>query len=243
MKSFTIVANSIVTLTALIQLCAATPIELSGQLRVRQAAQSGATSIDFQPTGIPVIPVVPSAAQTTGAYPTFAEPLPVPSSQPTAASSPSTTYTIQAGDTFSYIAAKFGTSVSALEVANSGLTPNNLQIGTLILIPRNFAARSVASVHIIQAGDTFSSVATQLGISVAALESANPSLNPTDLQIGDEIVIPGNVTATGPNLVIPVVNITSREDGKAVEGQAQSTEQGITFLSTIFGRFISKSQQ
>ena len=44
-------------------------------------------------------------------------------------------YTIQSGDTFNAIAAKYGTTAAALEAANPGMTPTDLQIGANMVIP------------------------------------------------------------------------------------------------------------
>lgn len=129
-------------------------------------------------------------------------------------SASTSTYTIVAGDTFTAIAAKFGTSVAALEAANPGVSPTGLQIGQQISIPSgtsNIPAPAptpqpqptpvpptpVPSIgtYVIQAGDTFTSIAAKLGTTVAALESANPTLTPTNLQIGASIVVP---SSTGP---------------------------------------------
>ena len=231
MKSFTIAKNSIIAFAAFIQLCIATPIELSAHIWARQAAPSSAAqSIAFQTSTILFSSAEPSTAQHTMAQPTFA---PIPSSQPTASSSSSTTYIVQAGDTFSYIAAKFGTSVAAIETANPALTANDLQIGAPVLIPRNFAARSVASTYIIQAGDTFGSIAAQLGTTVAALEGANPSLSPTDLQIGDEIVVPDDFTSPGNGTASGNSNSTLVPKSLAARSSASTyfVQAGDTFAS------------
>jgi LysM repeat protein len=104
-----------------------------------------------------------------------------------------TTYQIQAGDTFSSIAAKLGTTVAALEQANPSVNPNNLQVGQVIQLAQS------ASTYTIIAGDTFSTIAAKLGTTVAALEAANPNVSPTDLQIGAQISIPSSsVPATSP---------------------------------------------
>lgn len=44
-------------------------------------------------------------------------------------------YTIVSGDTFSSIAQAHDTTVAAIEAANPGVTPNNLQIGQIINLP------------------------------------------------------------------------------------------------------------
>jgi LysM repeat protein len=105
-----------------------------------------------------------------------------------------TTYTVQAGDTFSTIAAKLGTTVAALEAAYPGVNPSNLQIGQVIQLSQS------ASTYTIVAGDTFSSIAAKLGTTVAALEAANPNVSPSGLQIGAQISIPsGSVPTPAPS--------------------------------------------
>ena len=46
-----------------------------------------------------------------------------------------TAYTIQENDTLYGIARKFNTSVNRIIIANSGINPNNLQVGSSIIIP------------------------------------------------------------------------------------------------------------
>ncbi|MDD6308956.1 MAG: M14 family metallopeptidase [Clostridia bacterium] len=50
-----------------------------------------------------------------------------------------TYHTIQSGDTFFRLAKQFYTTVSAIETANPTLTPENLPVGTRIIIPYGFA--------------------------------------------------------------------------------------------------------
>jgi murein DD-endopeptidase MepM/ murein hydrolase activator NlpD len=45
--------------------------------------------------------------------------------------------------------------------------------------------------YIVQSGDTLSGIARQFGVSLEALEAANPSLDPAILRIGRALVIPG----------------------------------------------------
>ncbi|KAL8840885.1 MAG: hypothetical protein Q9170_001149 [Blastenia crenularia] len=50
----------------------------------------------------------------------------------------------------------------------------------------------------IQSGDTFWSIAHKLGISVDALQAANPGVSPTSLQIGQTIHLPGHGKPSNP---------------------------------------------
>ncbi|HNX04574.1 MAG TPA: LysM domain-containing protein [Opitutales bacterium] len=45
-------------------------------------------------------------------------------------------------------------------------------------------------VHAIQAGDTFSSLSKQYGVSVASIQEANPGVDSSHLKIGQQVVIP-----------------------------------------------------
>lgn len=51
-------------------------------------------------------------------------------------------------------------------------------------------ATARGQVYVVQAGDTFSSIAAQFRLSAAALETANPGASPADLQVGQSILIP-----------------------------------------------------
>ena len=56
-------------------------------------------------------------------------------SQPAPSPSPMNTYTVKAGDTLSAIAARFGTTVSAIVAANHITNPNVISVGLVLQIP------------------------------------------------------------------------------------------------------------
>ncbi len=62
----------------------------------------------------------------------------------------------------------------------TGTAPPTVAPGTL----------SDDGIYTIQSGDTFSSVAKKMGVSLSQLIAANPTANPNSLQIGQKIVIP-----------------------------------------------------
>jgi len=112
-------------------------------------------------------------------------------------------YTIQAGDTYSSIAPKFGVTVKALQVANPGVDPAKLQIGKKIVIPApalNAPGASGASTMVdtasgettytVKSGDTLGKLATQFHTTVKAIQSAN-SLTDTRIKVGQKLKIPG----------------------------------------------------
>ena len=111
----------------------------------------------FRPVSVPPPPTatptatatsIPTATRTLEPTitltPTPIPPTPTPTSTPTRTptSTPTVTptpefliYTVQAGDNFSGIALRFGTSVAVIEAANPGVSSNSLQIGQQIRIP------------------------------------------------------------------------------------------------------------
>ena len=111
-------------------------------------------------------------------------------------------YTIRAGDTFFLLAQRFGTTASAIQAANPGVDPNNLQIGQVICIPTAAPGPPPTPscpngfLYTIRAGDTFFLLAQRFGTTAAAIQAANPGVDPNNLQIGQVICIP--TVAPGP---------------------------------------------
>ena len=87
---------------------------------------------------IPYTTRTPSATleQPEGLVVSFETPLPSPT--PFA-------YEVQAGDTLSEIAERFGVSLDALTAVNPGISPNSMSIGTTLNIPSNPANPTGAS--------------------------------------------------------------------------------------------------
>lgn len=75
----------------------------------------------------------PSPSPTPAA--TAAPTAPPPTAAPTPAATPQRTYVVQAGDTLALIAQQFGVSVSSIQVANGIEDPNEIVIGTVLVIP------------------------------------------------------------------------------------------------------------
>src|SRR5512138_3861912 len=60
-----------------------------------------------------------------------------------------------------------------------------------------FAQQASGPVYIVQSGDTLYNIALRFNISVNDLIAANPSVNPNDLAVGQQLVIPGLEGVTG----------------------------------------------
>lgn len=103
-----------------------------------------------------------------------------------------TLYTIRPGDAFYNLAPRFNTTISALQAANPGVNPNNLQIGQVICIPVPPTPGTCPGgfFYTILAGETLYGLARRYGIAVQALIAANPGIDPGRLQVGQRICIP-----------------------------------------------------
>ena len=115
-------------------------------------------------------------------------------------------YTVRAGDSFSAIAggvdAASGVTYQAIEAANPGTPANALQVGQVILIPA--ADGSGTALHYtVRPGDSYAALADALeacaGLTVSALEAANPTVTPTDLQIGNVLAVPATGETSQPD--------------------------------------------
>jgi LysM repeat protein len=137
------------------------------------------------------------------------------------------TYVVDAGDTVDSIAARCGTSASAIYAANPGIS-GTLYTGQVLMLPGsnasvpstpipantitatvnnyntynyyNYPAASSSSngTYIVQPGDSFSSIASRYGLSVQQLWAANPQiLNINYIYAGQVIYIP-NYSGNAP---------------------------------------------
>ena len=133
----------------------------------------------------------------------------VPADPAQAAPAPSSggggSYTVQAGDTLSGIAANAGVSMSSLAAAN-GLDPNAfLLTGTVLSLAGGSAAAPAAAApasgpapqgaYTVRAGDTLGNLANQTGVSMAAMAAMN-GLDPNGLLLeGTVLKLPGGAPA------------------------------------------------
>ena len=69
--------------------------------------------------------------------------------------------------------------------------------------------------HVIKRGDTLFSVAARYGSSVMAIQTANPDLNPLNLQIGDRITVPFSFSVVPNNISFSSVLMEFVADGLA----------------------------
>ena len=127
--------------------------------------------------------LVPQPPQPTqahlGASKTSAPPK-IPSEPASGPASP-TLYRVSWGDTLWSIATKYGVSIDCLMRANH-LTSDLIYANTELIIP---------AVHVVQPGDTLTTLASQFRVTPRAIKQLNPQLH-TPLTVGETIAIPCN---------------------------------------------------
>lgn len=145
-------------------------------------------------------------------------------------------HVVKANETLSHIASFYQVTVQNIVSLNNLANPNKLQIGQTLLIPKkdvNLANVPTTSnnpsptpnetqmeKYVIKAKDTFSSIARIHGISSEAIITANQTINPNSLQIGQVI----NLPVSTQNL-----SLASRSDDErtreSTEAEAEASEQ------------------
>jgi LysM repeat protein len=120
-------------------------------------------------------------------------------------------YRVRAGDTLSGIASRFHVSLSAIERANPAVhNPNLIYVGENLNIPGDTFHPAPAPApkpapkpassgsYTVRSGDTMSGIASRFGVSLGALEHANPQVrNPNVISIGERLNIPGHTGNVG----------------------------------------------
>ncbi len=109
------------------------------------------------------------------------------------------TYTVEAGDTLSAIARRYGVTVEEIMSANGLTDPNRIYVGDQLVIPR--LDDSGQTIHTVQAGESLSIIARRYGVTVEALAAANGLSSPDSLSAGQRLIVPGgSAAAADPGL-------------------------------------------
>ena len=129
------------------------------------------------------------------------------------------TYVVEVGDTLSSIAARYNVKPGTLIEVNNILDPNNLTVGTPLLIPGYVSPAGETSdstagtsdgteagatgatpggaaagdevVHVVQPGESLGQIAAEYGVDPVALADANNITNGNLIRVGQRLVIPG----------------------------------------------------
>ena len=114
-------------------------------------------------------------------------------------------YTWQAGDTLQSVAHQAGTTVQAMQLTNPDVDFSAIAIGTEICLPSQSYTCVSGMAYSVRAGETFTSIAADFGISTFELAERNPGVDPNALTVGQVICVPfmtgsaGGTGSTGGN--------------------------------------------
>lgn len=127
-------------------------------------------------------------------------------------------YTVQANDTISGIARKFGVTQSTIVQNNDFLDPKKLKPGMVLKIPS-----ADGLLHIVQKGETLEGISKKYEIEMGKILTQNQMQPGSVLAAGHELVIPGAKKAPPPP---PEPVLVASRNGKATGGGAAAAVKG-----------------
>jgi LysM repeat protein len=129
----------------------------------------------------------------------------------------SATHVVQPGETLFSISQTYGVTVSALSDANGLLNPAQIFAGQELALPGSpttadsgYAPAETTSTHVVQPGETLSSIARQYGLSPWVIAQVNNISNPSLLYGGQVLTIPA-ASALSPTAASPAPASADRE--------------------------------
>jgi LysM repeat protein len=115
-------------------------------------------------------------------------------------------HVVRAGEHLTGIARRYGTTIGAIARANGIANPSYLRVGQRLSIPGSAGPAPAAAapaaatpiVHVVAPGETLSGISLRYGTTIGAIARANGIANPSYLQVGQRLSIPGtNAPAAG----------------------------------------------
>ncbi|MFN9568569.1 MAG: LysM peptidoglycan-binding domain-containing protein [Cyanobacteriota bacterium] len=111
-----------------------------------------------------------------------------------ASPAPPRTVTVKSGDTLEGIAQRYGVSVAELKRVNSLKDADLLQVGQTLRLP----VPPRKGVVTVKSGDTLESIAKAQHTTAAALQKANPGIQPNNLKVGSTLRLPSSAGHSTP---------------------------------------------
>jgi len=167
--------------------------DLSREIQHIQALRPGPEQNPRSGSGQVLIRVptkTPSPTATPSATPT-PTPAPPPSPAPAEPEPAQEVYTVQPGDSLADIAALYSTTVEELLRLNDLPEPSLLYTGQTIVVPGRGAPPAV-NVHVVEEGETLSTIAERYGTTVDELLSLNNVPDPNNVPVGQPLILPAS---------------------------------------------------
>ncbi|MFN4294868.1 MAG: LysM peptidoglycan-binding domain-containing protein [Thermoflexales bacterium] len=161
------------------------------------------------PTAAPAPGRTPPAGPAPVQSPTVTPPTPIeaPSRQPSPAAGE---YTVQPGDTLSFVAVKFGTSIAALQLLNNLGDSQVVRSGQVLKLPEDKLHPDESPwwfIYTVQPGETLSAVAAKFRVPLADVLRVNAVTNPGLVRAGQQLIIPANEPRAGRSRILAAVPV------------------------------------
>ncbi len=152
-----------------------------------------AAGIALIPTAAVVRTVAPPATATSVVFPTAAPPTAEqPTEAPAQAVAAAAEHVVVSGDTLSTLAARYKTSIAALQLAND-LVDQNVRAGARLKLPTARLADDENVfwfIYVVQPGDTFGGIAQRFGAGTDDLLRVNQIADAGRINAGQRLIIP-----------------------------------------------------
>lgn len=166
-----------------------------------------------------------------------------------AAPAPTESHTVVAGETLVGIASRYGIAPETLAAVNGITDPSLIYVGTTLRLagpvaPEVAVSPASSAVHVVAVGESLNSVAAYYGTSVSQLVTTNGLADPNLIRVGQELTIPGGVSAW----VCPVPGAVfyndwgfPRSGGRFHEGNDLFADRGTPVVAPVSGALQIKT--
>lgn len=170
-------------------------------------------------------------------------PQPQQAPQPSACPIGTSPYEVKPGDTLVTIASKFNTTVAALISANPDIDPDRIRVGQKICVTEKQPEATTCptlNTYVIQRGDILSAIAGAFNVSVQDILTANPGINPNNLNVGAIICIPVAPSPLSIRISIRAKTLGLYRSGKLVKTYPVATGKSTTPTPTGTFTIVNK---
>ncbi len=134
---------------------------------------------------------------------------------PVAAQGDGPIYIVQAGDTLTAIAMKFGTSVADIMTLNGIADPSHLVVGMELIIPGFEGLPGMLTTHEVALGDSLENLALRFNLPSEVIIRLNRIVHPDKLYVGQEIILIKGVGEGEDGIAYPELRrAASAEEGR-----------------------------
>jgi LysM repeat protein len=147
---------------------------------------------------------------------------------PLALAAGETTHVVAAGESLSMLAVQYGTTGAALLQANGLVNPSSIYVGQVLVVPDQTMAQSGGAYHRVRPGDTLPAIAYRYGASYWRIVQANNLANPSMVQVGQVLFIPGGVAPAGMAIELPTA-VAAADQVEGWAGRIVSAPAGSEF--------------